>query len=73
MTEVATIAAQVSGRRVLCRISARVLGKRFRVPIRNAMQAVVDNRTAIENAATALIERERFEDDGSIVIRGEDL
>ncbi len=37
------------------------------------MEAVVENRPAIERAARKLIEDERYEEDGSIIIRESDL
>jgi hypothetical protein len=37
------------------------------------MEAVVENRPAIQKAARTLIEAERYEKDGSIVIRESDF
>ncbi len=73
MTKVASIAAQVNGRRVLCRISMEVLQKKFRASVETPMKAVVENRQTIEAAARKLIEKEAFEEDGSIVIRQRDI
>lgn len=73
MTKVATIAAQVGGRRVLCRISHDVLKKTFRASATEPMRAIANNRSAIQKAARALIESKAFEDDGNIVIRQRDL
>ncbi len=73
MTNVATIAAQVGGRRVLCRISHDVLKKKFRSSAKEPMKAVAKNRSAIQTAARALIEEKAFEADGNIVIRQKDL
>lgn len=73
MTNVATIAAQVGGRRVLCRISHDVLKKKFRASATEPMRAIANNRKAIQIAARALIERKAFEADGNIVIRQKDL
>ena len=73
MTKVATVAAQVSGRRVLCRISLDVLKKKFRASPDEPMQAVAKNRSVIQAAARELIETKAFEEDGSIVIRQEHL
>ncbi len=73
MTRVATIAAQVKGRRVLCRISMEVLQHKFRASAEEPMAAVAENRSELQNAARKLIEHEAFEEDGSIVIRDEDL
>ena len=73
MTEVATIAAQVGGKRVLCRISMEVLKKRFRASPSEPMQSVSQNRATIRSAARKLIERKAYEDDGSILIRHADI
>jgi hypothetical protein len=73
MTKAATIAAQVNGKRVMCRISLEVLKKRFRASEEEPMRAIVDNRASIEAAARRLIEKGAFEADGSIAIRQKDL
>ena len=73
MTKVATVAAQISGRRVLCRISMDVLKKKFRASPDKPMEAVAQNRAIIQAAAKELIENKAFEEDGSIVIRQKDL
>lgn len=73
MTRVATIAAQVGGERVLCRISFDVLKKKFRSPESEPMSILAENRSEIRTAAKTLIEKKAFEADGSIVIRQKDL
>ena len=73
MTEVATIAAQVNGKRVLCRISSTALQKKFNASADAPMTAVTENRHEIESAARRLIENENYEADGSIVIDYKDL
>ena len=73
MTNVATIAAQVGGKRVLCRISLEVLKKKFRASASEPMQSVSKNRARIRSAARMLIERESYEEDGSILIRHGDI
>lgn len=73
MTEVATIAAQVNGRRVLCRISMALLQKKFCARSEEPMAAVAENRSTLQAAARKLIEHDAFEEDGSIVIRDRDL
>lgn len=73
MTKVATVAAQISGRRVLCRISMDVLKKKFRASPDKPMEAVAKNRAVIQAAAKELIESKAFEEDGSIVIRQKDI
>ena len=73
MTKVATIAAQVDQRRVLCRISLELLKKRFRASEDEPMRAVAENRSVLQAKARKLIENEAFEEDGSIVIRSKDI
>lgn len=73
LTEVATIAAQVNKRRVLCRISMEILHEKFGDSEGEPMQSVALYRNAIEKAARKLIESDRFEEDGSILIRAGDL
>ena len=73
MTMVASIAAQVDGKRVLCKISSSVLQKKFNASKESPMQSVRNNRASIEAAARQLIEQKAFEDDGSISIRIEHL
>ena len=73
MTCCATIVAQVDGRRVMCRIAAADLKKKFRPSEPDPMQAVTEHRIEVENAARKLIESNAFEEDGSILIRYDDL
>lgn len=73
MTEVATIAAEVNGKRVLCRISAEVLRQKFPGPGGEPMLVVTQNRSVIQAAARRLIENEAYQEDGSIVIRLADV
>ena len=73
MTKVASIAAEVNKKRVLCRISMAVLKKKFRASTDTPMQAVAENRVVLQAAARRLIEAEGYEEDGSIVIRLKDI
>lgn len=73
MTKVATIAAQVDGKRVSCRISSAALQKKFFASADAPMKAVTENRSQIETAARKLIENKAYEEDGSIVIQFKDL
>ena len=73
MTRVATIAAEVNKKRVLCRISMDVLVKRFRASPDKPMRAVAENRLVLRAAAKKLIESGAYEEDGSIVIRQRDF
>ena len=73
MTKVATIAAQVGGKRVLCRISMEVLKQKFRASPSEPMKSVSTHRATIRSAARKLIESKAYEDDGSILIRQGDI
>jgi len=72
-TETATIAAQVSGRRVSCRISYEVLKNRFPVISGTPLENVEKYRREVEDAARKLIESKNYEKDGSIKIRSRDF
>ncbi len=73
MTKVASIAAQVDQRRVLCKITMEVLQKKFQASVDEPMRAVVENRAVLQAKARILIEAEAFEEDGSILLRSKDL
>jgi len=73
ITKVATIAAQVDGKRVSCRISYASLRKKFHASEDLPMKAIIENRPVIEIAARKLIESKAYEEDGSIVIQYKDL
>ena len=73
VTKVATIAAEVGGKRVSCRIRIDDLRKKFHVFPDEPMQSVTNYRTEIESAARKLIDKMDFEDDGSIMINYTDL
>ncbi|MGF1547181.1 MAG: DUF1488 family protein [Thiotrichales bacterium] len=73
MNNVATVAAEVNKRRILCRISLEILREKFAASDDNPMQSVVLHRAEIQEAARRLIEREQFEEDGSVVIRALDV
>lgn len=72
-TKVATIAAEVSHRRVSCRIALSVLKAKFQARDNEPMKSVTEHREEIENAARKLIENKSFEEDGSILIRQSDI
>ncbi|MFB3101423.1 MAG: DUF1488 family protein [Gammaproteobacteria bacterium] len=73
VTKVATIAAEVGGRRVSCRIKIDDLRKKFHTFTDEPMQSVTNYRVEIENAARKLIDKMDYEDDGSIMINYTDL
>ena len=73
VAQVASVAANVNKKRVLCRISLKTLVDKYGASIEAPMQSVAQHRTAIQNAARKLIERDIFEEDGSVLIRALDL
>jgi DNA-directed RNA polymerase specialized sigma54-like protein len=73
MTKVATVAAVVNKKRVLCRISLEILRDKFGASEEESMRSVAQHRTAIQEAARKLIEKEDYEEDGSVLIRARDL
>lgn len=72
-TKVASIAAQVNKERVMCRIALRELKERFGASDDQPMLAVVENRRVIERSARRMIEAKAFEEDGSILLRSQDI
>ena len=73
VTEVATVAAQVNKRRVLCRISLKLLRQKFGASAEEPMATVAEHRIAIQEAARKLIENEAFDEEGHVMIRAQDL
>ena len=73
MTKVATIAAEVNKKRVLCRISLEIMVEKYGASEEDPMQSVVEHRASIQKAAKKLIENEVYEEDGSILIRAHDI
>ena len=73
MTKVATIAADVNKKRVLCRVSMDILDHKFGVEDDEPLHIIAMHRPILQEAAKRLIENEIFETDGSIVIRANDL
>ena len=72
-TKMATIAATVDKKRVLCRISLDTLRDNFGASAEDPMAAVAEYRTNIQEVANTLIENGYYEEDGSILIRARDL
>jgi len=73
LTKMATIAATVDDKRVLCRISQDILRDNFGALEEDPMRSVVEYRTHIQEVAKKLIENENYEEDGSILIRSCDF
>ncbi|MFT5394911.1 MAG: hypothetical protein ACI85N_000090 [Gammaproteobacteria bacterium] len=67
-TEIITIAAQVSGKRVSCRIAYADIKTKYPVVADTPLETVIKYRKEIENAAKELIENKKYEKDGSIKI-----
>jgi hypothetical protein len=70
---VATVAAEVDKKRILCRISLEILIDKFGATGDDPMQSVAQHRMAIQEAASKLIDSNTYEEDGSILIRSTDL
>ena len=73
VTEVITIAAQVSGNRVSCRIDFADIESKFKEVSEEPLIAVKTYKKEIESAARKLIENKSYEKDGSIMISFKDL
>lgn len=73
ITKVATVAAEVNKKRVLCRISLGSLIDKFGSSEEEPMCFVAQHRSAIQEAARSLIENDLYEEDGSILIHARDL
>ncbi|MCG8379842.1 MAG: DUF1488 domain-containing protein [Proteobacteria bacterium] len=73
MNQVATIAAQVDKKRVLCRISKEVLELVSKDKETDPMNILLNNRYLFEEKARKLIESKAYEEDGSIIIRKADM
>ena len=73
VTEVITIAAQVSGNRVSCRIDFADIKSKFKEVSEEPLITAKTYRKEIETAARKLIENNNYEKDGSILISFNDL
>ena len=73
MTRCVSIAADMNGRRILCRIPETVVHAKFNCLDQEATLTVTANRPAVEAAAKTLIQRKSFASDGMIDIPLEDL
>jgi hypothetical protein len=71
--DAANFPADVNGTRLICRISREALEDRFNSIGEDILDCFRENRTAIEVKARALIEKNRLESDGSILIRSNDI
>jgi hypothetical protein len=72
-TLVATFIAELNGDRINCRIKFSDLKKIFPKVTDDPMQSISKYRNEVENIAMNLIIKNRFESDGSIFIRMDDL
>lgn len=70
--QVVVFSAHVSEEAIRCAISLEALEDRFQANLMKPLQAFISNRPAIEHIAERLIERRRFEADGSVLIRTAD-
>ncbi len=67
-TKVATIAATVDKKRILCRIPMLILHQKYGTTEDKPMQFINQHREAIQEAARELIETGQYEKDGSVLI-----
>ncbi len=73
VTKMATIAAEVNKKRVLCLIALETLQDKFGASEEEPMRSVAEHRSTIQAAARRLIENSAYENDGSVHIRAHDL
>ena len=73
VTEMITIASQVSGNRVSCRLDFADVKSKFKEVSEDPLIAIKTYRYEIESAARKLIENKSYEKDGSIIISFKDL
>lgn len=71
--DTANFPADVNGKRVVCRISREALEDNFNGVGEDILHCFRENRVSIEEKARALIDKNRFESDGSILIRSSDI
>lgn len=71
--DTANFPADVNGKRIVCRISREALEDRFNGIGENILDCFRENRAAIEMKARTLIEKNRLESDGSILILSNDI
>ena len=69
----ATMAIDVDKIRVLCRISKAVLMSISSDKKADPMKILANNRSLFQNKAKKLIEQNKYESDGSIIIRKSDM
>jgi hypothetical protein len=70
--DVAMFGARVGAKNVLCAVSLEALVDHFRADPRQPLATFRQHRATIEELARRLIQAQRFEADGSILIRSQD-
>lgn len=70
--DVVLFPAEVDGSKVVCAISWEALQDNFGGNITKPLDCFNQNRSEIERKAESLIRKDRFEPDGSILIRSSD-
>ena len=70
--DVVSFPADVNGQRIRCAVSWEALQDHFQGDNIPPLDAFRTSRSAIEQVAERLINRQRFEQDGSILIRSQD-
>lgn len=73
VTDLVMFPAQLDGREIPCAVEIEALQEACHADLGDPMPAFHANRPVIEAAAARLIEARRFERNGGIVVRAEDL
>jgi hypothetical protein len=68
-----TFPAIVDGRRVTCKISREALDDHFKAETEGTLHAFLKHRSEIEAKARELIQQQKFQPDGSILIGTSDI
>lgn len=71
-TDCVSFPADIDGKRIACRVSWEALHDNFGGQYLQPLEAFRSSRAAVERKAAQLIEQQRFEKDGSVLIRSGD-
>jgi hypothetical protein len=70
--EIVEFEAESNGKKIHCAVSLEALCDNFDGDTKEPLQCFLNNRARIESLATKIILRQRFENDGSILVRNAD-
>jgi len=70
--EIVEFEAEFNGKRISCAVSFEALSDNFDGDRKQPLKSFKENRSKIEALATKFIQRQRFENDGSILVRTAD-